>query len=65
MVETHVMKWSGDLYGDVVRVRFLHRLRAEKKFESVEQLRQQIETDIGRAHRYFESQGVRHSLALV
>jgi riboflavin kinase/FMN adenylyltransferase len=65
LVETHVMNWSGDLYGDVVRVRFLHRLRAEKKFESVDQLRQQIETDIGRAHRYFESRGVHHSLALV
>src|SRR5438876_8194516 len=65
IVETHVMNWSGDLYGDVVRVRFLHRLRAEKKFESVEQLRRQIETDIGRAHRYFESRGVHHSLALV
>src|SRR6266581_4685104 len=25
-VETHVLNWSGDLYGDVVRVRFLHRL---------------------------------------
>ncbi len=65
LVETHVMNWSGDLYGDVVRVRFLHRLRAEKKFDSVEQLRRQIETDIGRAHRYFESRGVHHSLALV
>jgi riboflavin kinase / FMN adenylyltransferase len=48
-----------------VRVRFLHRLRAEKKFESVELLRQQIERDITRAHRYFESRGVHHSLALV
>lgn len=65
LVETHVMNWSGDLYGDVVRVRFLHRLRAEKKFASVDQLRQQIEGDIARAHRYFESRGVHHSLALV
>jgi riboflavin kinase/FMN adenylyltransferase len=65
LVETHVMNWSGDLYGDVVRVRFLHRLRAEKKFASVDHLRTQIEKDITRAHRYFETQGVHHSLALV
>lgn len=64
-VETHVMNWEGDLYGDVVRVRFLHRLRAEKKFDSVDHLRTQIETDVRRAHRYFESRGVHHSLALV
>src|SRR6266850_2693622 len=31
-VETFVINWSGNLYGDVVRVRFLHRLREEKKF---------------------------------
>src|SRR3989440_234058 len=30
-VETFVMDWAGDLYGDVVRVRFLHRLRDERK----------------------------------
>jgi riboflavin kinase/FMN adenylyltransferase len=64
LVETHVMNWDGDLYGDVVRVRFLHRLRAEKKFASVDQLRTQIERDIARAHRYFETSGVHHSLAL-
>src|SRR5919202_4266725 len=26
-VETYVINWEGDLYGNVVRVRFLHRLR--------------------------------------
>src|SRR5207253_4762478 len=47
-VETHVLNWSGDLYGDVVRVRFLHRLREEKKFGSIEELRSQIEYDVSR-----------------
>ena len=35
-VETFVMNWSGDLYGDVIRVRFLYRLRNEKKFASLD-----------------------------
>lgn len=65
LVETHVMNWEGDLYGDVVRVRFLHRLRAEKKFGSLDELRSQIERDVKRSHRYFDSRGVHHSLALV
>ena len=63
-VETHVMNWQGDLYGDVVRVRFLHRLRAERKFASVAQLQTQIEQDVGRAARYFERRGVRRSLLI-
>lgn len=63
-VETFVMDWSGDLYGDVLRVRFLHRLRDEKKFSSVEDLKRQIDCDVGRASRYFERAGVRRSLSI-
>src|SRR5258706_2862416 len=64
-VETYVMNWSGDLYGDVVRVRFLHRLRAEKKFNSIDELKSQIEMDVARAERYFEHGGVKNMLAVV
>ena len=64
-VETFVMNWSGDLYGDVVRVRFLLRLRAEKKFSGVDELKSQIERDVARAHDFFEHRGVRNSLSIV
>ncbi|HEY6186204.1 MAG TPA: bifunctional riboflavin kinase/FAD synthetase [Pyrinomonadaceae bacterium] len=63
-VETYVINWSGDLYGDVLRVRFLHRLRDERKFASIEDLRAQIERDRETANRYFERRGVRRSLAI-
>jgi len=63
-VETHVMNWSGHLYGDVVRVRFLHRLRDEKKFSSIEELKSQIERDVKRAQRYFERAGVKRALSI-
>ncbi len=64
-VETFVMNWSGDLYDDVVRVRFLHRLREEKKFSSVDELKFQIERDVARAQDYFERAGVKKELAVV
>jgi riboflavin kinase/FMN adenylyltransferase len=64
-VETFVMNYSGDLYGDVVRVRFLHRLREEQKFGSVDELKSQIECDVARAESYFNRSGVRRSLAIV
>src|SRR2546423_1175100 len=63
-VETHVLNWSGDLYGDVVRVRFLHRLRDEKKFSSVDELKIQIESDVARAQNFFERKGVQRSLSI-
>jgi len=64
-VETHIINWSGDLYGDVLRVRFLHRLRDEKKFGSVDELKNQIERDVARAQRYFEHEAVKRSLTIV
>ncbi|HSB29629.1 MAG TPA: bifunctional riboflavin kinase/FAD synthetase [Pyrinomonadaceae bacterium] len=64
-VETYVMNWDGDLYGNVVRVRFLYRLRDERKFASIEALRTQIERDVSRANSYFERTGTRHMLAVI
>jgi riboflavin kinase/FMN adenylyltransferase len=64
-VETFVIDWAGDLYGDVVRVRFLHRLRDEMKFGSIAELKTQIEKDVWRARSYFDRAGARHMLSLV
>jgi riboflavin kinase / FMN adenylyltransferase len=64
-VETFVLNWAGDLYGDVVRVRFLYRLRDERKFASIEDLKTQIDKDVKRAQSYFDRGGARHMLSLV
>jgi len=64
-VETFVLNWAGDLYGDVVRVRFLHRLRDERKFASIDELKAQIESDVKRAQSYFERSSSRHTLSMV
>ena len=64
-VETHVLSWSGDLYGDVVRVRFLHRLRDERKFSSVDELKSQIKYDVVRAQNYFEHAAVKKELSAI
>jgi riboflavin kinase/FMN adenylyltransferase len=43
-----------DLSSDTpLRLSFLHRLRGEKKFPSVEALKEQIGRDVMRAQRYF------------
>src|SRR5512145_548776 len=55
-VETYVMNWGGD----VIRVRFLYRLRDERKFGSIDELKRQIETDVSRANSYFDRAGTKH-----
>ncbi|HKG22555.1 MAG TPA: riboflavin kinase, partial [Blastocatellia bacterium] len=60
-VETHVMDFDKEIYGEKIRVRFLHRLRGEEKFESVDALRAQIDYDYRRALRYFDMAAVRRT----
>jgi len=64
-IETFVMDWEGNLYGDVVRVRFLRRLRDERRFSSVEELKRQIDADAARARQFFARAGVRRTLAVI
>jgi riboflavin kinase/FMN adenylyltransferase len=59
------MNWDGDLYGDVVRVRFLHRIRDERKFSSIDELKTQISNDVARAQSYFERAGSKHVLSVL
>lgn len=51
--ETYIIGFEGDLYGQKIKVEFLKRLRDEKKFDSVESLKTQIQTDIEQAKEYF------------
>ena len=64
-IESYIFDFDGELYGDVLRVRFLHRIRDEKKFGGIDQLKAQIEKDSRRALNYFKRPGVNSSLDIV
>ncbi len=51
--ETHILDFSGDLYGTQVETEFLKFLRPEQKFSCGDELRKQIEKDIFSAREYF------------
>ena len=51
--EVHIFDFSGDLYGEKVKIIFEKYLRPEKRFESREELRSAIELDVKRAREYF------------
>ena len=53
-VETHVLGFSGDLYGRRAEVAFVQRLRDERRFPDVDALREQIGADVRRAERLFD-----------
>lgn len=64
-IESYIFDFDRELYGDVIRVRFLHRIRDERKFSGVDELKAQIERDTGRALNYFGRPGVKSSLDIV
>lgn len=51
-IETYVIDYSGDLYGKKIRVDFVERLREQKKFSSLEALREQLQKDVAAAAEY-------------
>lgn len=53
LLEVYLFDFSGDLYGKEMRVGFEKFLRPEKKFGSVEELREQIGKDAAEARRWF------------
>lgn len=53
--ETHLLDFSGDLYGREITVSFLQFLRPERQFESEQALREQIGQDLAQARDYFQN----------
>jgi riboflavin kinase/FMN adenylyltransferase len=53
-VETHVLDFEGDVYGQVVTIELLEMLREEQRFDGIDALVAQIRTDVTRARKWFE-----------
>jgi riboflavin kinase/FMN adenylyltransferase len=49
LIEAYLIDFHGDLYGDVLRLQFLERLRGERRFDTVEALVAQMHDDVDRA----------------
>ncbi len=54
LLEVHLFDFEGDLYGKTLRVRFVRFIREEKKFASVDELKEQIARDAGEARMFSE-----------
>jgi riboflavin kinase / FMN adenylyltransferase len=54
LIEAHLIGFSGDLYGQTLRIAFLERMRGEKRFESAEALVEQMNRDVERAREICE-----------
>lgn len=52
-VEVHILDFNDNIYGDMIRVNFIQRIRDEKKFSAISELIEQIKKDIAAAREIF------------
>ena len=57
-LEVHLLNFSSDLYGQHVSVIFLKKLRDEKKFKSLDELKEQIKLDVIKAKLFFDKKNL-------
>ena len=55
-VETWLLDFEGDLYGQTLRVEFFHHIRDEVRFDSLDALKAQITADAETTRRFFAAQ---------
>lgn len=54
LIETNILDFEGDIYGQVVEVELICFLRSERKFESVDELKRQVKSDINKTREFFK-----------
>jgi riboflavin kinase/FMN adenylyltransferase len=58
ILEVHLFDFSCDIYGKGVKVIFRHKIRPEKKFDGLEELKLAIKSDIERAKTIFNGESL-------
>ncbi|MBD3649493.1 MAG: bifunctional riboflavin kinase/FAD synthetase [Pseudomonadales bacterium] len=53
ILEVHIFDFDRNIYGKCVEVTFRHKIREEKKFDGLDELKEAIHRDIGKSRQYF------------
>lgn len=54
-VETYIIDFCQDIYGHVLNVEFMSFIRPEMKFQGLDELKRQMQSDIEQAKRYYRN----------
>jgi riboflavin kinase/FMN adenylyltransferase len=58
VLEVHLLDFAQEIYGQHVRVEFLHKLRNEEKFADLDTLTRQIAVDVENTRKWFNENGL-------
>lgn len=54
LIESHIFDFNEFIYGEQINIEFIERIRSEKKFDSVDNLIENIKKDVKFAQKFFE-----------
>jgi len=54
LLEVNLFDFNEDIYGKNIKVIFHKKIRDEKKFDSVEELKEQLKEDVNIARNYYD-----------
>lgn len=52
-IETNIIDFNEDIYGEIIKIEFLDRIRDEKKFNSLDELKSQLRTDVNFVYKKY------------
>jgi riboflavin kinase / FMN adenylyltransferase len=55
-IESYILNYNHDLYGKEVKIEIVQRLRAEKRFDNIEELKKQIAEDVKQGTKILDAQ---------
>jgi riboflavin kinase/FMN adenylyltransferase len=58
VLEIHLLDFAAEIYGQHLRVEFLHKLRNEEKYPDLESLTRQIALDVENTRKWFKENGL-------
>lgn len=58
LIETNILDFDGDIYGQVVKVELLEFLRPEQKFENIDELKKRVQSDINKTRDFFKTRRI-------
>ena len=53
-IETNIFDFDRDIYGNIIKVELIEKIRGEKKFASIDELKNQMSKDIDSARKIIE-----------
>jgi riboflavin kinase / FMN adenylyltransferase len=62
-LEVHLLDFNGEIYRQHVSVNFLHKLRGQEKYDSLDALKTQIARDVEDTRRYFKGNAGANSIS--